>query len=794
MFIDKFLISPSEEYLFSDGTTDIDQLRYEKHLRDVVADKGVAYPESLDYSDWQYWYKHGSIYVDRSGTYTQPTKITFYAVTNVVAEKEIDKELILWTYGAATIWINGEKAVEYSIPQYKPIGNAKFNAHLKEGENEVLIYFQNLGIRDGRNIFGLEIIDESFVKQDFPSVPMKREYIAITEFLDGIKLEFPRIVFPSVRDDVRVGYDSGTSDFSKKNTKVTWFDASGKKEIEIENGARLIRVEVKSNGHSYTRPFECLENAHALYSHAKSFDENMKMILERIASYQGQSRAGGKFGFFIPNILARKALGIDAPSDRDLMLVTLQQINDNYDCSDFLLAGLIRYMKNYSLDEELEKRVKEVLLAYRYWMTMPGSDAMCFWSENHSLLFYSSAMLVGAMYPEEIFTRSNMTGRELYEFGKKLTLEWIEDLEEYGFEEFNSSVYMNITFVSLLNIIDYAEKDIAVRAKKIADTLIENLAIHTFDGAVISPMGRVYRGIIDPPSQGVQSLLNLAEPSLPYSYGEGWMSFYYTSTYKLPSDVLEKANSEIDTTYSTGNALVAITKGKNAMLTSVQSPRQDGFKQWKNVTLEDDSDSYIGTHTYTKSMNERFHGTTCFAPGVYGYQQHMWVAALDKEAILFANNPGVTSDAISMRPGYWYGNGIMPEIKQDHEMLGVIFDIPEYYPIGWTHVFLPECKFDVVEHDGSWIFLKRGNGYMALWASGKLEKYDDVLFNSELRLNSRKCAYLCFVSRDDDSSFDLFKSRIKQNTVSFDNKSVALVINGDRFMTYASKPEKTQYV
>ena len=48
-------------------------------------------------------------------------------------------------------------------------------------------------------------------------------------------------------------------------------------------------------------------------------------------------------------------------------------------------------------------------------MDQEGSDAMCFWSENHSLMFYVSAMNVGELYPEDYFARAHMTGKELYE-------------------------------------------------------------------------------------------------------------------------------------------------------------------------------------------------------------------------------------------------------------------------------------------------------------------------------------------------------------------------------------------
>ena len=148
------------------------------------------------------------------------------------------------------------------------------------------------------------------------------------------------------------------------------------------------------------------------------YEKNKEAIYHRISDVESLSR-GGKFGFSISNILARKATGRITAKDRELFLETLSQIEKRFDCSDFLVCGLVRYLKNYELDDELKNRVKEVLLNYRYWMDQEGSDAMCFWSENHSLMFYVSAMNAGEFYPEEYFTRAHMTGRQLWEAGKK---------------------------------------------------------------------------------------------------------------------------------------------------------------------------------------------------------------------------------------------------------------------------------------------------------------------------------------------------------------------------------------
>ena len=62
----------------------------------------------------------------------------------------------------------------------------------------------------------------------------------------------------------------------------------------------------------------------------------------------------------------------------------------------------------------------------------------------------------------------------------------------------------------------------------------------------------------------------------------------------------------------------------------------------------------------------------------------MWYAALETDTVVFVNHPGGTFDGSLMRPGYWYGNGVMPAVKQLEHIIGSIYVIPDNYPIHFT--------------------------------------------------------------------------------------------------------------
>lgn len=500
-----------------------------------------------------------------------------------------------------------------------------------------------------------------------------------------------------------------------------------------------------------------------------------------------------------------KEYGLSA-EDRKLLFDDLDNIEQRVDCADFEICGLIRYMKNYRMDPELSARTEQVLLSFRYWMNEKGSDAMCFWSENHSLMFYSCAMFVGQMYPDAYFEKAQRTGTELSGYGRRKVLDWLEDVETYGFEEFQSMVYVNVTLAALLNLVDYAEPQISERAYKITDRLILDLCRQSFHGTVISPMGRVYRSVLHPFQGGTQSIISQLDPSAPFVSGEGWMSYLCTSKYRWPEKCGALLNRKGEDSYETGNALVRIAKTDDYVLTSVQSPRTDDWKRWRNIRIdgtEDGSPADPDTHEYNKSLNECFHGTSCFQPGTHGYQQHMWMAALDAEAVLFANHPGPAGETSGMRPGYWNGNGVMPAVNQEKRALGAIYHLPEPDPCSFIHIYCPVKKFDETKQEktenGTWLFLRKKNGYLALWCSGKLAAWNDQLMNCELRVYGTTTAILVIAgSSQEDGDFDSFTTKAKACRPVFDRNELllraALPWNSNWSMKWVSGSDRTQFI
>ena len=92
-------------------------------------------------------------------------------------------------------------------------------------------------------------------------------------------------------------------------------------------------------------------------------------------------------------------------------------------------------------------------------MDQPGQDSMCFWSENHQILFAASEYLAGQYYPDETFSNDGKKGTEHMAIARERIMIWLEQRWLYGFTEWYSSVYYVEDIAPLANLIEFADDD-----------------------------------------------------------------------------------------------------------------------------------------------------------------------------------------------------------------------------------------------------------------------------------------------------------------------------------------------
>lgn len=803
-FVMNYLFSGKKETQIYDDTRDTNQLRYEKYLRNKIADKEAKPEKDIKIGElsslgmpWRYYYSYNNIFLDQSTFYTDLKKVELYGATHLIAEEDMEVQAWLFSYASITIWVNEEYAGAIDTPVYKPIQRQEIKLKLNKGVNRIFISLATLGVRDTRVSFALQIKEgQEKIRVSLPDIKGTLPYIEGEQIINSAILKDKEITFSNpLPTSSFIRYNLENPDFrAKMDDKYKVEDVSGSKNILLKEYPSF-SISVKVGEYTLSRAFERISLRRSKYLNPTeclkaTMDNHRRNIYEEISKITSLTRSGTD-GFALYPMLARYYLGKNTKSDDKELKITLQQIDRRMDCADFMTCALIRLMKLYELSEDMKGEIKQVMLNFRYWMDEEGQDGMCFWSENHALMFYQTGYFFGMEYEEEVFTRSKKTGRLLYETSKERIKEWLSDIILTGFDEFNSGVYGPITFAAILNLVDFGEEEIAEEAKKAADLLLRRIAIHCFREVVISPGGRIYRNALYPHLQPIQSIVHYICDRAPYVYSE-WLIALANSKYEIPEDFIPLMEAYGEFTYSTSNGVIDLYKTKDYMLTSVQSPRRYGAERtWQWELKEEERHKY----SYTKSLNECFHGTMDFRPGVLGYQQHLWSAALDRELTVFVTHPGESCEAASEgRPGYWHGNGIMPALYQNKNVLGMIYVIPETHPIGFTHLFWNSKGFDETSTKGGWLFGKKGTGYIGIWCSTGLVDHNDRLFQCEKRAYGRNTAYLCVCKSEEEiGSYDEFIKSCIGKSVIYDEKNQILSFE-ELKLTYKAYRNESQYV
>lgn len=176
---------------------------------------------------------------------------------------------------------------------------------------------------------------------------------------------------------------------------------------------------------------------------------------------------------------------------------TVAYTDARYDCADFGLLFLMRFYLEHKdrLPEESRETVKQTFLNFKYWMDEPGSDSMCFWSENHQIMFAVSEYLAGMTWPDEIFTNNGMTGEQHKAKALERIHIWMEQRFLYGFSEWYSNNYYPEDIAPMANYIQFSDDTESVEKMKIVfDLLWLDVATHSVNNTFVASSSRMYAG------------------------------------------------------------------------------------------------------------------------------------------------------------------------------------------------------------------------------------------------------------------------------------------------------------
>jgi hypothetical protein len=510
---------------------------------------------------------------------------------------------------------------------------------------------------------------------------------------------------------------------------------------------------------------------------------------------------------------------------------TLKYISSEYDCADFRFVNLVRILYDYGdlIPAAYRSKIDDVLLNFRYWWDEPGENSMCYWSENHQILFASAEYLIGQLYPEEIFPNSGLRGKQHMEKARIRMLDWFEMRWNYGFIEYYSEVYYNEDVGALINIIDYAgDKELVIKSQMIMDLLFYDVASQNINTMFSSVSGRAYEG--NRKGGSGSTLGGLTK----YYWGDGekrgagmTYGMMVTEKYELPPAIAEIARDSSDVIIRQSNGLdISELKVEGYYGTDNRSMMmQWGMECFSNPEIIRNSLSHIRSsnmfsndfiadfkmldyklihwlrlepmlnrilkpqtdgvaiqkgNTYTfKTKDFSIYTVQSHHPGTYGDQQHVFGMNMGNHFSIFHNHPALEKGVKHQSPNYWVGYGHFPHAVQDENINLSIYNIPakkaimEIDLLDYTRAYFPTDQFDTAFIKNNYVFGKKGDAYVALIGSKDFSFRDEA--RDDILQQGKQVFWITEAgSKDRDGDFKQFVERIRGNQVVFNEESLEL--------------------
>jgi len=681
---------------------------------------------------WRMYFPFGNIGVDASGFYFVPTYLRRYGRVTLFAQKGGARDFDIETCGAATIWVNGELAIDFTPFDRNMVKGGKFSASLNEGANEIIFCLEDLAERDTDYYIRLKAADAAGLTMGLPlpdgaNAAVLKQLEAMLEdvhvdkgaYIDeaaGLHIKNP---FDAPQDvTIKVfpaSLGGGLAGIAPTQSNVYTL-AAGQDKLSVATeflGYCLLNIGAEYAGITISR------NIDAQFVSAKNLGLDEPDIGRRKAHMIDLIAQSPVHNIYKASAIL--ATDGDIALAESIIMKEIEGINAKMDCADFHFAVLLHAYIAYGdkLSPEVKGAIEDAILGFRYWIDEPGDDVMWFFSENHALMFHTCQYIAGGLLPDRVFESSGLTGSQLQKKAEGLFDTWFEGFFEEFITEWNSPAYIPIDYLGLAVIYMHGNETMRQNAKKAMDKLSHCIAMFSFDGALIGTAGRIYeREIKGVYSSGTTGFLHML-------YNTGTTC---KADFALPlalSDYVPPAEYE-----------KYIPLQKEPLIYEVTQ----GYENHVNIYMYKDAYGILTT-------------AAGFRPYKNGYQEHIVHCSLDKTAQVFVNHPGEGQPYGSGRPAFWAGNGILPDAKQQGDTATLHYDLGEptlpanpseplrQNKIGYTHAYVPLSEFDAHLITPDAVVVQKGRGLIGIKAKNgmNLTKHGscaNIEFVSEGRENS----------------------------------------------------------
>ncbi len=459
-----------------------------------------------------------------------------------------------------------------------------------------------------------------------------------------------------------------------------------------------------------------------------------------------------------------------------------EYMNHRFDCADFRAQMLFKIYKDCTLSERCSALIKNTFIGFKYFIDEPGDDSMCYWSENHQILFAVSEYLAGQEWPDEIFTNDGLTGKEhMRKAGIRIDA-WMSQRFDYGFSEYLSNNYLAEDIAPMANYIAYSKDEKSVEQMKIImDILWLDVALNSVNNRFVAVSSRMYGN-----NKAANCIGNSIQCAMNILWGKesakkpNYIVLCFTDAvekglYTLPCAIKDIALSDEsfvskmscglspddmvnENLVGQNDACIMAQMGAETF-TNPQVIRNTLEYLKKNKLFRNKFLSYfkflnltvlkcVNWKKFARKNNIMPHGIAlgrgnvytyrnayysmstdiCKDVGVCGAQDHVWTANIAEDLTLFTTHPaGNGNGKYGASPGYWIGNGRRPISVQNENVNITIYKIPEKKRLGetdialMTHAYMPKDFYDEFELDGKTVFARKNNVFVALISNSELK-------------------------------------------------------------------------
>ncbi|MEO8396087.1 MAG: hypothetical protein ABI700_24045, partial [Chloroflexota bacterium] len=444
--------------------------------------------------------------------------------------------------------------------------------------------------------------------------------------------------------------------------------------------------------------------------------------------------------------------------------VACEYLNSRYDCADFyaisLLAALYRH-KDTGVMAADQGRIEAALRGFKFWIAEPGLDAMCYFTENHQILFHTTGYLTGQLFPDWTFTNSGLSGREQQRLNRARLVNWIQRRLRGSFSEWDSNAYLTMDTYAMLALIEFScEQHVRDLATTLLNKIFFLVACQSFRGAHASTHGRCYVTALK--SSRVENTSNLER----IAWGMGMFNgetrasgmLAMAQRYRVP-EVIQAIGADLPD--------VLLTKARAHADFRPQYDCRGGSWDIRTLTRRT-PDGMIAA-----ALDHR--------PGEMGIQEHLWQATLSPEAVVFTNYPGNSQEHGHARPNFWAGSARLPRVAMHKRTVICLYRLEAGVGLGFSHAYFPSEAFDEWRIDGAWAFARFGDGYVALWGDGDLRLTQTGLHaGQEIRSAGKSEAWIGSIgSKAEDGDFGAFIAKTKRFAPQVADGVVSATIDGE---------------